>query len=99
MGEGYDVKLGELEWDFVPKFGDGKITAKLRQLTVLECDTCVTTLGGINRPQMIRYGLLGLTGCSAGGEKITTAAYFNILPTDFFVSVIRFTKISSCGGI
>ncbi len=73
MGEGYEVTLGPLEWDFIPRFGDGKITARLRQLTVLECDTCITSLGGVDRPQMLRCGLIELTGCSAGGEKITTA--------------------------
>ena len=73
MGEGYDVKLGELEWDFVPEYGDGKITARLRQLSVEEYDSCLSSTTGIDRTRMIRLGLLSIEGLSVNGEAVTDA--------------------------
>ena len=73
MGEGYDVKLGELEWDFVPEYGDGKITARLRQLTVEEYDSCLSSVEGIDRPRMVGLGLLSLDGISVNEDPVTDA--------------------------
>lgn len=82
MGEGYDVKLGDLEWDFVPVFGDGKITARLRQLTVEEYDGCInmTSAQTIDRPKMVSLGLLEIKGCSVNGKAIKTAEQLLMAP-------------------
>ena len=73
MGEGYDVKLGELEWDFVPEYGEGKITARLRQLTVEEYDSCLNPVRGVDRPRMTRLALLNLDGISVNGDAVIDA--------------------------
>ncbi len=85
MGEGYDVKLGELEWDFVPEYGDGKITARLRQLTVEEYDSCFNSMEGIDRPQMIGFGLLGLDGISVNGDAVIDAQGLLAAPKQLMV--------------
>ncbi len=70
--ENYNVKIGPLEWDFVPEFGEGKIKARLRQLTVEELDECVELSGRYNRRKMVTFGLLSLEGVSVGGSPVTT---------------------------
>ena len=73
--ENYNIKIGPLEWDFVPEFGEGKITASLRQLSVEEYDDCVNVFTGrtIDRGKMISYGLTKLQGLEVGGEIIKDA--------------------------
>ncbi len=82
MGENYDVPIGPLEWDFVPEFGEGKITCKLRQLTVEEVDGCINTSfsGTIMRSKMVLLGLLGLTGITAEGVPVETADQLLLAP-------------------
>ncbi len=73
--ENYNVEIGPLEWDFVPEFGEGKITCRLRQLTVEEVDSCINTSfsGTIMRSKMVLLGLLKIKGLTAGGVVIETA--------------------------
>ncbi len=73
MGENYDVPIGPLEWDLVPEYGEGKITAHLRQLTVEELDECVAPSGRYDRCKMVSFGLTGLDGLSMGGVPVTNA--------------------------
>ncbi len=73
MGEDYEVTLGPLEWDFIPEYGDGKITARLRQLEVGEYDSCLSSAQGIDRPRMVGLGLLNLDGMSVNGKPVTNA--------------------------
>ncbi len=96
MGEGYNVKLGDLEWDFVPVYGDGKITAHLRQLTVEECESCLTMSVSqpLDRAKMITLGLEGLDDFSVDGKAIKTAADIlsapqGVLPlyTELFIAI------------
>ncbi len=96
MSEGYDVKLGDLEWDFVPEYGDGKITAHLRQLTVEECEGCLTMSVSqpLDRAKMVKLGLKGLDGFSVDGKAIKTAkdllaAPQGVLPlyTEVFIAI------------
>ena len=74
MGESYEVTIGPAEWEFVPTYGDGKITAKLHQLTVEEYDGCINIFSGtIDRSKMITYGLLELLGLKVNGEAVKSA--------------------------
>ncbi len=73
MSESYDVQLGPSEWDFVPEYGDGKITAELRQLSIEEYDSCLSSARGIDRPRMVGLGLLKLNGVSINGNPVVNA--------------------------
>ena len=73
MSDTYDVPIGKETWDFVPVYGEGKITAHLRQLTVEEYADCLDRTG-LNRIKIVQYGLIGLDGLSIGGAPVTDAA-------------------------
>ena len=75
MGEIYNVPIGEPEWDFKPNYGEGKITAKLRQLSVEEYDECIdpSKPGNINRRLMVLYGTISLKGLAVDGKPIEDA--------------------------
>ena len=75
MSEDYEVTLGEKEWDFIPAYGEGKITCHLRQLTVEEYDSCVNVYSDrpLDRTKMVAYGLMSIKGLKINGKAITDA--------------------------
>ena len=85
MSEVFDVKIGAEEWDFVPRFGAGKITCKLKQLTVEEMDDCFDLFAPdpakqINRPKVVAYGLKKISGLTVGGKPVKDATELMAAP-------------------
>jgi len=75
MSEDYEVTLGEKEWDFIPAYGEGKITVHLRQLTVEQYDSCVNVYSDrpLDRTKMVAYGVDNIKGLKINGKAIKDA--------------------------
>ena len=79
--EDYEIKTGDLEWEFIPEFqGNDKkenpFTAKLRQLTTREMNQCIKIRSDgpeINGEKFLQYGLVEIVRLKVNGKEIKTA--------------------------